>query len=910
MRLLECNSRGEFSLTKDFIGDEEVPPYAILSHTWQEGQEVTFDDLGNDTGKSKAGYDKIRFCAQQAERDGLRYFWVDTCCINKADHIELQDAINSMFRWYQNATRCYVYLSDALATEQEASSGFSEFTWEPAFRASRWFTRGWTLQELLAPRAVKFFSREGKPLGDKRTLEQQIHEITGIAILALRGTPLYEFDVEERLSWVKDRRTTRKEDKAYSLLGIFDIYMPLIYGEGEENAFKRLRKKIDKSAKDLLQQQVSTQICRMHQDIVRDMEGVSKAPWVVPFLRPLSFVGRETQLAQLGAHILAEGCQRFAIYGLGGCGKTALALESVYRTREQQPTRAIFWVPAVSQQSFEQAYREIGMLLRIPGIADDKADVKQLVKAKLSDERFGQWLMVVDNADDVGVLFGPLEEGSGADRLIDYLPRSRKGSIVFTTRTRVAAVKLAESNVIALGELDKAEATEVLKTRLLQEHQHQLENEETVDEFLDMLSFLALAIVQAVAFVNTNDITLSEYIAHYRNSEREAINLLSEEFEDQGRYRETKNPVATTWYISFEQIRKQNELGADYLSFMACTANNDIPASMLLANGSQVEQTKAIGMLKAYAFIAERQPQREGQRGQTQGLVRAFDVHPLVHLAMSGWLKAHDQWNLWTEKTLTRLVEIVPFGDHDTREVWTAYLPHATHVVDLPEVYVAEGRMSLLDRIGHCEQTLGHYKAAVWALQQLLERQEKVLGKEHPDTLTSMNNVALVLRDQGKYAEAEKMHREELALSEKAVGKEHPDTLTSMSNVARALSGQGKYAEAEKMHRETLALREKVLGTEHPRTLTSMNNVALALSDQGKYAEAEKMHREELALSEKAVGKEHPDTLTSMSNVAWALSGQGKYAEAEKMHRETQALREKAVGKEHPDTLTSMNGRH
>lgn len=196
-------------------------------------------------------------------------------------------------------------------------------------------------------------------------------------------------------------------------------------------------------------------------------------------------------------------------------------------------------MPAVDRESFEQAYRQIGILLRIPGIADDKADVNQLVKARLSDEGLGQWLMIVDNADDVSVLLG-------VDRLIDYIPHSRKGSIVFTTRTRVAAIKLAES-VLALGKLEKAEAREILGKRLLQKHQYQLEDEEMTDEFLNVLAFLALAIVQAVAFINTNDIPLSDYVSLYRSSEEDATGLLSTEFEDRGRYQVTKNPIATTW---------------------------------------------------------------------------------------------------------------------------------------------------------------------------------------------------------------------------------------------------------------------------------------------------------------------------------------------------------------------------
>ena len=251
MRLLQCRGTGEFGLTKDFLDEEAIPPYAILSHTWDDGQEVTFRDLMDGTGRSKSGYDKIQFCGQQAEHDGLQYFWVDTCCIDKSNHVELQKAINSMFRWYQKAAKCYVYLSDVSIAKRKASDGVSEYAWEPAFRQSRWFARGWTLQELLAPILVEFFSRERRKLGDKRSLRQQIHEITGIPVAALGGARLSQFSDKERFSWIQSRQTKVEEDKAYSLLGIFDVEMPLRYGEGSASAFKRLDEEIDKLNKCL-----------------------------------------------------------------------------------------------------------------------------------------------------------------------------------------------------------------------------------------------------------------------------------------------------------------------------------------------------------------------------------------------------------------------------------------------------------------------------------------------------------------------------------------------------------------------------------------------------------------------------------------------------------------------------------
>lgn len=246
MRLLERNSTGELRLTRDYV--DNIPEYAILSHTWgADTEEVTFQDLVNDAGKGKSGYGKIWFCGEQARRDGLQYFWVDTCCIDKSNSTELAEAINSMFRWYRNAAKCYVYLSDVSGSTSNNDNNSLQLPWESAFRNSRWFTRGWTLQELLAPTLVEFFSRDYKRLGDKGTLKRHIHKTTGIPISALDGASLPQFGVEERLSWAENRQTTRGEDEAYSLLGMFSIHLPLIYGEGREHAFKRLRKEIQNS---------------------------------------------------------------------------------------------------------------------------------------------------------------------------------------------------------------------------------------------------------------------------------------------------------------------------------------------------------------------------------------------------------------------------------------------------------------------------------------------------------------------------------------------------------------------------------------------------------------------------------------------------------------------------------------
>ncbi|KAF2025157.1 HET-domain-containing protein [Setomelanomma holmii] len=245
MRFLQIDDDSKVSLVDPRFGTNDIR-YAILSHTWGPvGDEVTFRDLQQGTGKGKAGFTKIAWCGQQAKKDSLQYFWVDTCCIDKSNSQELQESINSIYRWYQQAESCYVYLSDVCNSTLDDAAGQAAPRWKPAFRRSRWFTRGWTLQELIAPSSVEFFSKDDFYLGNKLSLEITINEVTSVAISALRHqAPLSHFSVDERLSWAKGRVTTREEDSAYCLLGIFDVQMPLVYAEGREKALKQLRREI------------------------------------------------------------------------------------------------------------------------------------------------------------------------------------------------------------------------------------------------------------------------------------------------------------------------------------------------------------------------------------------------------------------------------------------------------------------------------------------------------------------------------------------------------------------------------------------------------------------------------------------------------------------------------------------
>ncbi|KAH8651169.1 heterokaryon incompatibility protein-domain-containing protein [Xylariales sp. PMI_506] len=225
---------------REFVSDYTIPPYAIVSHTWGDGQ-ISFRDWQfccSREVQQMQGFSKIEYCCAQAAQDGIEWVWIDTCCIDKTSSAELSEAINSMFSWYRNAVVCYAYLDD-----MPRRISFSAI--EKSLPRCRWFTRGWTLQELIAPTDLLFFSKDWHRVGTKKSLGSLLSRITGIEEIFLNGEELESASVSKKMSWAANRETTRTEDMAYCLLGIFNINMPLLYGEGKK-AFQRLQQEIMK----------------------------------------------------------------------------------------------------------------------------------------------------------------------------------------------------------------------------------------------------------------------------------------------------------------------------------------------------------------------------------------------------------------------------------------------------------------------------------------------------------------------------------------------------------------------------------------------------------------------------------------------------------------------------------------
>ncbi|KFY32262.1 hypothetical protein V493_00366 [Pseudogymnoascus sp. VKM F-4281 (FW-2241)] len=500
--------------------------------------------------------------------------------------------------------------------------------------------------------------------------------------------------------------------------------------------------------------------------------------WIVPFRRNRHFVGQVAILAELLKRIppsaFLDDCQRTAIVGLGGVGKTQIALEAAFRVRHRHPDCSVFWVPAGDAASFENAYRRIGLELKVKGIDDDKVDVQSLVKTALSRENAGSWLLIIDDTDDDVELSG---ESTSNSPLARHLPFNRNGSILFTARSKQSAVELAGKNILKVAPMNQHDALQLLRSNLVHDKTSDVA---TMAELVNLLAYLPLAIRQASAYINQNTISTAQYLEVFKHSEYEMIELLSKQFEDDSRPETDQNSITTTWLISFNQILRHNPLAANYLRFMCFLAQYNIPQS-LLPPAEIVKMIEAFGTLKGYFFITE------------SATSNSCDIHPLVKLAAKNWLKRHGEWNMWATLVLRRLAEVFPFPRHENKDVWMSYLPHTQYFLasqdDHP--YDEESRSKLLFNVGESFRILGNYPEAERIHQQTLELREKIFGRAHLGTLASMNSLAMVLNNQGRYKEAEQLDMEIVKLKKEVLGREHPDTLASMNNLAMRPEVQG-----------------------------------------------------------------------------------------------------------------------
>ncbi|KAL5316295.1 hypothetical protein ACEPPN_015340 [Leptodophora sp. 'Broadleaf-Isolate-01'] len=861
MRLLQYNNGSDFSLTEFFESD--ILKYAILSHRWGP-EEVALADLNNSNCKKMAGYGKIQFCGEQARRDGLT---------------ELAEAINSMFRWYQDATKCYVYLPDVSWPRTGSADGSNE-DWVSTFRKSEWFRRGWTLQELIAPALVDFFCKEGELLGNKASLERHICEVTSIPAQALRGRPLSDFSVAERLSWAASRETFRQEDKAYSLLGIFDVNMPLIYSEGKDKAMQRLREEIKKASKGHKREDFSVTFS------LSDAFDVEH------------FVAREDELSRIHKALRGDGSRRAVVLqGLGGIGKTQLSI--VYTKRHKDDYSAIFWLNIKDQDSILREYPS-AIPVSNQETNQNLDEVVESVKAWLSLPNNTRWLMIYDNYDTPEL---PGKTDPAAVNIRMFLPEAYQGSIIITTRS--SEVRIGHSiQIRKLRNVD--DGLEILSTVSGREG---LAINPDAMELAKELDGFPLALATAGAYLNQTARSFSDYLRLYKESWARLMETSPElsSYEDRTLY--------STWRISFDNVRQRNPLSANLLRLWAYFDNQDLWLELLQHGECDSpewlrELTKdelsfdgAVRALSNYGLVEVATSSQESTES------KGYNIHGCVH----SWT-IHALNQEWDYDLASLAVKFV--GAHVPEETddqqWTIQrrlLPHAARCSYMfaNSLVVDDELADDCHNLGYLYADQGKLDLAEQMYQRALQSKEKAWGPEHTSTLDTVNNLAALYENQGKLDLAERMYQRALQGKEKAWGPNHTSTLDTVNNLAALYADQGKLDLAEQMYQRALQGYEKAWGPEHTSTLDTVNNLGNLYENQGKLDLAERMYQRALQGKEKAWGPEHTSTLDTVNNLGILYKNQGKLDEAEQMYQRAVQGYEKAWGPEHTSTLSTVN---
>jgi tetratricopeptide (TPR) repeat protein len=636
--------------------------------------------------------------------------------------------------------------------------------------------------------------------------------------------------------------------------------------------------------------------------------------------------------------IVDQDCQKLSIVGLGGTGKTQLALQFAYVIKETLLEWSIFWMPALSMESFKQACVSIARALRIPYAAGGEEDVKELVQQHLSSSRAGRWLLVVDNADDVDIFLGT-DQSRG---IVDYLPDSETGVVLYTTRTPEVA-ELTRGDVIELGAMDRQDAIAFLTKSMIRKDL--LRNDATANELLDELTCLPLAIAQAAAYLNRNHMPVAKYMRLLRSTEQDMVALMSREFRDDTRYKGTANAVATTWVVSFSQIRERDAAAADLLAFMSCVEWKAIPRSLLRGVQAEWQMEEAIGTLCGYRFLA-----RRGDSGEEveQEEEEWYDIHRLVHLATRIWINKHDNAAEVWGKAVRQVARVFPSDGYANRRVWRAYLPHALRLLEAGQGCNVKRKSKLCLLVGRCLRADGRIREAVTWLEvscqwrevldeddsdRLLSQhelaiayeadgqvqkavellvhvvavKEKVLPEEHPDRLASQHVLAMAYEADGQVQKAVELLEHVVAVEEKVQAEEHLSRLASQHALAGAYRADGQVQKAVELLEHVVAVREKVLAEEHPSRLASQHELARAYRADGQVQKAVELLEHVVAVEEKVLAEEHPSRLASQHELARAYRADGQVQKAVELLQHVMAVREKVLPEEHPDRLASQH---
>jgi tetratricopeptide (TPR) repeat protein len=614
--------------------------------------------------------------------------------------------------------------------------------------------------------------------------------------------------------------------------------------------------------------------------------------WNVPFARNPFFTGRSQLLVHLHERLHSPQQTALnhtvALSGMGGIGKTQIAVEYAYRYREEY--LAVFWVHADSREALVADFITLARLLALT--VQDAQDQMLIVAAVKSwMEQHEGWLLVLNNADDLSLL-------------TNFLPSGGKGHILLTTRSQ-ATGRIAESLPVEKLELTESMQFLLCRAKLLTpgeplDHASRAMHEDA-QELIIELDGLPLAIDQAGAYIEEIGCSLSEYLALYR---RRRLALLKRQSSFSADYPHT---VANTWALSFQQIEQADPAAAELLRLCSFLQPDAIPESILTQGaeylGPDLQEVAAdplllndaIQLLRRYSLI-KRDPE-----------TKQLNVHRLVQVVLRENLDAPTQ-QLWAERSVRAVNAAFPEVEFANWNSCELYLPHAQVCAQLIEQYHLNfpEAAHLLHSTGRYLRDRGHYAQAEPLLQRALTISEQVLAPAQSEIASILTDLEQLYEYLGKYGQAEPLMQRALALQEQALGANHPNVAESLNNLAGIDMYQGKYAQAEPLMQRALTIREQALGANHPDVASSLNNLGVLYMYLGKYAQAASLYQRAIALDERILGSEHPETLLFLANLANLYTLQGKYSEGEQLNQRVLAARERVLGPQHPRTAITL----
>ncbi|EWG55509.1 hypothetical protein FVEG_17534 [Fusarium verticillioides 7600] len=607
----------------------------------------------------------------------------------------------------------------------------------------------------------------------------------------------------------------------------------------------------------------------------------------LPLPRNKNFTGREGTIAELQKLLFTDpNGQRVALVGLGGVGKTQIALQLAHLVKkEEQADRSysVIWMPALSMASFEQVCTKMISEFGIEQTNDENA--KETFRKFLRSEKAGNWFLIIDNADNIETLYGTAEAPGG---IVEFIPDCEHGYILYTTRSREVAVSVAQNNVVKLSGMDDEDAKALLKSSLIEKDQ--MKDTILIDKLLQKLAYLPLAITQASAYMKVNEISVNEYLHLLQNTNQDMVELLSCEFRDRTHYDSSQGAVATTWIVSFKQIRALHEDAATILSVTAYLEPKAIPRALLPPLGSEQRMTRAIGTLCGYSFLSKRED------GET------FDMHSLVHLAIKRWNEEEGLEAGTRQMTFAHIAETFPYDDWEDRELWRQYMPHALRLLTSADGANISHRGRLGDKVGRCLLIDGQTRQAVHILESVVELDRTTLVENDIDRLTREHQLAIAYYDNGQTKQAIELLEHVVAMRPD-LAENDPARLASQHALALAYGTDGRVKEAIELLEHVVAIRPD-LSENHPNRLAPQHALALAYETDGRVKEAIEL-LEHVVATRPDLSENHPNRLASQHALARAYMTDGRIKEAIEMLQHVVAVRSVVLSEDHPDRLSS-----